>query len=207
MTTTYTFKAQAKSNAKRFLVSTCKLEDFNLYLTQHEGQWGTWLDSDGAPVLAATAVTPAAAELPPLPEGVTAGDPAYAIHSKDGMDVDDTGTAADYVEPTTAAPSPAAFAAFAASQLTAEPAPVVTAPAPAPAASGIKIQKERETRNGVQRQSPGSIGDNLWLLYDTIGATCTLPQARAIAAVHGYNPTSAAISLYRWRHFNGYTGK
>jgi hypothetical protein len=47
-----TFKPQAKSNAKRFLINTCKVVESNIeaYLTQVDGQWGTWVGEDGKAV-------------------------------------------------------------------------------------------------------------------------------------------------------------
>lgn len=182
----YTFKSNSsKSNAKRFLVQTCKLEAFEQYLTQNaEGQWGTWLDGNGKPVTvgergALGAAAPAPAPAPEPEEPVQAPSPAAS-----------------------------AFGAFAVAQLTAAPAPAPSpAPAPAGATTGMKIQKDRETRNGVQLKSEGSVGAKLFALYDAVGPDCTLAQARAVAEVHGLSPTSAAIGLYMWRKFHGYSGK
>lgn len=187
----HTFKAQAKSNAKRFLVQTAKVDNFEDYLTQHEGSWGCWLDADGKPVPAHM-----------LPS-TTETDPAASV-----------GNVMQPVAEPAPCPQAAAFVSFALSQLTAEPAP---APAPAaeeeakPAAragatstTGLKIEKDREERNGVVRQSKGSVGDQLWALYDSIGKDCTLLQAKAMAEAHGLSVTSAAIALYRWRKFHGY---
>jgi len=48
----FTFKPQAKSNAKRFLVKTNKVaeSDVTLYITEFNGQWGTYIDAEGKPV-------------------------------------------------------------------------------------------------------------------------------------------------------------
>lgn len=48
----FKFKPQAKSNAKRFLVKTCKIDEANVgeYLTQADGEWGTYVDGSGQPV-------------------------------------------------------------------------------------------------------------------------------------------------------------
>lgn len=201
----FTFKAQAKSNAKRFLVTTCKIENFQDYLTQHEGQWGTWVE-DGQPVPFAYVVG----------TGAPAGEPGDAAP-------------AEQVE-TAPVASSTAFGAFAASQLaghanevtataaqvaaTAKPSaeepedePAPTARAGATSTTGRKIQKDRPEQNGIKRQSAGSVGDRLWSLFDSIGKDCTLMQAKAMAEAHGLSTTSAAIALYRWRKFNGYTGK
>lgn len=209
----YTFKAQDKSNAKRFLVKTCKLENFDDYLTQHDGSWGTWLDANGKPAPAATVAgaerTIAADTLP------TAADVQAVVNA--------TATDANEADPTVGSPAPgpveageglsaSAFGAFALSQLAPVPAP---APAPAPdttkpartrevtSTTGLRIQKDRPMHNGVQRQSAGSVGDQLWALYDKAGPEVTLPQAKALAAAAGLSQTSAAIALYNWRRFNG----
>lgn len=206
----FTFKAQDKSNAKRFLVKTCKLENFEQYLTQHAGSWGTWLNADGAPVLAAQALEGVFAEVvvaaPPAPvaapapvEAAPAPAPAPAPADED-----------DHVETTAPAPSASAFGAFALSQLgaTAQPDPVDTGTKAsregATSTTGLKIEKDRPLVNGVQRQSKGSVGDRLWALYDSIGEGCTLLQAKAMAEAHGLSTTSAAIALYRWRKYNGF---
>lgn len=192
----FTFKAQDKSNAKRFLVKTCKLENFDAYLTQHEGKWGTYLDEAGVPVpfakvygvaAAAQCAQQAAEEQAPAP---TEAPAPVEVEEVPG-------------------PGASAFGAFAVSQLTAEPQP---APADAPKATregatsttGLKIEKDRPVVNGVQRQSKGSVGDRLWALYDSIGEGCTLLQAKAMAEAHGLSTTSAAIALYRWRKYNGF---
>jgi hypothetical protein len=72
--------------------------------------------------------------------------------------------------------------------------------------SGVRIQADREMRNGVQRQSPGTVGATLWNIFDAIGAGCSLAQARVAAAAAAINPTTANIHYYRWRQFNGHTG-
>lgn len=229
----YKFKPQAKQNAKRFLVKTCKLENFEEFLCQDgDGQWGCYLDEAGKPVEHATVVTriQAAAEetcAPADPEAVAA-DMAQAMEAINTQ-IDEALASSQVEEPAEAetvdhaepaqedpaeapAPAAAAFGAFAVAQLTAAaPAPTEEAAKPrrdgATSTTGLKIERDREIRNGVQRQSKGSIGDTLWCMYDAIGPQCTLAQARAAAEAAGFNKTSGAISLYRWRRFNGYTGK
>lgn len=215
----FTFKAQDKSNAKRFLVKTCKLENFEAYLTQHAGSWGTWLGADGKPVEAAKAVegtfaTMVVAAPAPAPvERAIAADvlPTEAdLHAMAQVGVEQAQEEETHDE--APAPSASAFGAFALSQLTAEPQPDPVADPAAPKASregatsttGLKIEKDRPFVNGVQRQSKGSVGDRLWALYDSIGEGCTLLQAKAMAEAHGLSTTSAAIALYRWRKYNGF---
>lgn len=203
----YTFKAQAKQNAKRFLTNTCKVENVEAYLTQHAGSWGTWLNAEGAPVPAAVAMqgvfeslvvaapavvaTVAAADLP-----TEADVAALAPQGEDKADE-------------TAAPAPSAFGAFAMSQLTASSNAAAAAAPARPAregatpTAGLRIQKDRPAQNGIRRQSAGSVGDKLWSLYDAAGHAVTLEQAKALAVEAGLSATSAAIALYNWRKFHG----
>lgn len=181
----YTFKAQAKSNAKRFLVQTAKVADFEKYLTQHEEQWGCWLDASGRPVAAALAESQNAFEAKVAKEAQT----DEQLPEDDGPIVADP------------------FGAFAVSQLAGDGSHKVT-PAARPASStGLRIQKDRPEQNGVRRQSSGSVGDRLWAIYDAAGADITLEQAKAAAIAAGLSPTSAAIALYNWRKFNGIAPK
>lgn len=208
---TYTFKAQAKSNAKRFLVQTCKLEAFNLYLTEHDGSWGCWLDSDGKPVLAS--------------------DAAAARHAAEAASVEVYGTQGSEapVEMHGSAPSlevqgGSAFGAFAASQLGREDNSVTaaaalvaaTARAPededAPAASSSSvIEKNREERNGVKRPSAGTVCARVWLFAELLtqhmGTGMTLALLVSTATENGINEATARTQYARWRKFNGITGR
>lgn len=212
--TPFTFKAQAKSNAKRFLTVTCKLDNFEDYLTQDgDGQWGTYM-RDGKPVPHAEVKAEMEGKIAALADEVrTIGDapapvetpapaPAPATLEEEVAAIAGADTAA------------AAFGALAFGQLT---APTNTTPAQptntgttrnaaregATPTSGLKIQRDRPEQNGIRRQSAGSVGDKLWALYDKIGPTCTLEQAKQAAADAGLSTTSAAIALYNWRRFNG----
>lgn len=199
----FTFKANSsKSNAKRFLTQTAKVADFEQYLTQHANQWGTWLDAEGKPVPSAQAV-----------EGVFA---AAKVDAPVAAALPADATAADTQEDDTPAPGPSAsaFAAFALGQLAGnkDEAAQAATPAPAPRASsregatptaGLKIQKDRPMQNGIRRQSAGSVGDQLWALYDAAGPDLSLEHAKNLAAGAGLSTTSAAIALYNWRKFHG----
>jgi hypothetical protein len=209
--TPFTFKAQAKSNAKRFLVQTCKLENFEDYLTQDgDGQWGTYM-RDGAPVPHATVRGEMEAKVAALAAEVASIAPAPAAPVPAPAPASLEEEVALIAGNDTAA---AAFGALAFGQLTAStnttPAPVAGTTAPRSAAregatptSGLKIQRDRPEQNGIRRQSAGSVGDKLWALYDKIGPTCTLEQAKQAATDAGLSTTSAAIALYNWRKFNG----
>lgn len=188
----YTFKAQAKSNAKRFLVQTAKVDNFEEYLTQDgDGNWGTYLDETGKPAKFADVLAAIEARKEETCAPAPAPSPASATE-----------------EP---APFPDAFGAFAVAQLTAASPtlPAATPSAARPAregatpTAGLKIQKDRPEQNGIRRQSAGSVGDKLWALYDQAGPEVTLEQAKALAEAAGLSKTSAAIALYNWRKFHG----
>lgn len=210
----YTFKSQEKSNAKRFLVKTAKVENFEEYLTQDsEGNWGTYLDQAGKPVKAAAvaaweSIATAAAVLPTEEEAVALAGSADEVHS---FDADDE-PAEPLNDPRQSDPFSQAFGALAMSQLTApsNTAPIVSAPKAnregATTTAGLRIQKDRPERNGVRRKSAGTVGDKLFALYDKAGHGVTLAQAKALAEEAGLSTTSAVIALYSWRKFNGITG-
>lgn len=202
----FTFKAQAKSNAKRFLVATCKVENFEDYLTQDgDGNWGTYMQ-DGKPVPHATVRGEMEGKIAALAAEVDAALPAAPAAAA----VVEQAADAPAEEETNVAPAPSAsaFGAFALGQLTASAAaaPQPTARAQREGATptaGLKIQKDRPMQNGMRRQSAGSVGDKLWALFDAAGPAVTLEQAKALATDAGLSPTSAAIALYNWRKFNG----
>lgn len=70
----------------------------------------------------------------------------------------------------------------------------------------LKLQKERETRNGVTRHSDGTIGAEIWAYYDAHPKTVSA-DIPAIAEEHGWKELSCRASLYHWRKFMGLTGK
>jgi len=88
--------------------------------------------------------------------------------------------------------------------------PVVDKPKPARATSGssngLKIEKDRETQNGVTRPSIGGKCRGVWDMLDSIGADATAKQARE-AAVGKFDKTTTMVQFYRWRKFNGISGK
>ncbi len=86
----YTFKPQAKSNAKRFLVATCKVDaaDVGQYLAQNaDGEWGTYLGEDGKPVRHQLVYAEKRAAEGMAPAGVAGNDPdALAFDPVNGTD-------------------------------------------------------------------------------------------------------------------------
>jgi hypothetical protein len=77
--------------------------------------------------------------------------------------------------------------------------------------TGLKIQKDREEKNGVKRPSEGGKCATLWALFDTMhsekGMVPTPKPAKDRSAVIGMDPTTTQVQLYRWREFMGFKGK
>jgi len=73
--------------------------------------------------------------------------------------------------------------------------------------TGLKIEQNREERNGVKRPSAGGKCRQVWDALDANRAsTKTLPTvatAKQIATEQGWNVSNAAIEFYQWRKFNG----
>jgi len=88
--------------------------------------------------------------------------------------------------------------------------PVVDKPKPARAPSGtsngLKIEANRETRNGVTRPSIGGKCRGVWDMLDGIGTNATAKQARE-AAVGRFDKTTTMVQFYKWRKFNGIEGR
>lgn len=90
-----------------------------------------------------------------------------------------------------------------------------TAPAPdGHTGTGLKIEKNREERNGVKRPSAGGKCRAIWDTLDAYvadpdneGQQPTSKIVKAIAEEEGWNPTNAMIEFYNWRKFNGVTGR
>lgn len=76
---------------------------------------------------------------------------------------------------------------------------------------GIKIQKNREERNGVKRPSEGGKCAQLWSLFDAMygekGIVPTPKPAKERSAELGLDPVTTTVQLYRWREFMGFKGK
>jgi hypothetical protein len=86
--------------------------------------------------------------------------------------------------------------------------------APAPKAAtgtGLKIEKDREERNGVKRPSAGGKCRAIWDALDAVVASTgnqpTSQLVKGLAAEQGWNPSNASIEFYQWRKFNGIKGR
>lgn len=88
-------------------------------------------------------------------------------------------------------------------------APTAPKPARAPSgtSNGLKIEANRETRNGVTRPSAGGKCRAVWDMLDGIGKAATAKQARERAATNGFDKTTTMVQFYKWRKFQGIEGR
>ena len=84
--------------------------------------------------------------------------------------------------------------------------PVVVA---APKAATVrKIQADREERHCVKRPSDGTICARIWAWCDDQRAISNVPSAKALrAALTDVDNTTCTVQFYRWRKFNGISGR
>lgn len=76
--------------------------------------------------------------------------------------------------------------------------------------SGLKIEKDREERNGIKRPSVGGTCRAVWDALDAAVAEGKTPSAKdvkAMAEANGWNLNNASIEFYQWRKFNGIRGR
>jgi hypothetical protein len=89
--------------------------------------------------------------------------------------------------------------------------PEVPAPVGTGTGAGLKIEKDREERNGIKRPSIGGKCRAVWDACDafaeTNGDDPTAKDVKDMAAANGWNPNNASIEFYQWRKFNGITGR
>lgn len=83
--------------------------------------------------------------------------------------------------------------------------------APAPVGTGVKIEKNREERNGVKRPSVGGMCRAVWDFCDAHqvaqGAAPAVKDVKAAAETNGWNANNASIEYYLWRKFMGIRGR
>ena len=78
------------------------------------------------------------------------------------------------------------------------------------ATSGLKIEKDREERNGVKRPSVGGMCRAVWDALDAMvaaGKSPTAKDVKALAEEKKWNANNASIEFYQWRKFNGIRGR
>ena len=68
--------------------------------------------------------------------------------------------------------------------------------------TGLKIEENREKRNGVTRPSAGGKCRAVWDALDDENELPSLKRVRELAILHGWNSANAVIELYHWRKFN-----
>lgn len=80
-----------------------------------------------------------------------------------------------------------------------------------PTGTGLRIEKDREERNGVKRPSIGGKCRAIWDALDAVVASTgnqpTSQLVKGLAAEQGWNPSNASIEFYQWRKFNGIKGR
>lgn len=80
-----------------------------------------------------------------------------------------------------------------------------------PTGTGLKIEKDREERNGVKRPSAGGKCRAIWDYLDAYVAQAgTQPTSQTVkeaAAQLAWNPSNASIEFYQWRKFHGIKGR
>lgn len=70
--------------------------------------------------------------------------------------------------------------------------------------SGVKIEKNREQRNGIKKPSAGGKCRLVWDALDILASKdlATLKEIKAVAEASGWNVNNATIEFYNWRKFN-----
>jgi hypothetical protein len=72
--------------------------------------------------------------------------------------------------------------------------------------TGVKIQKDREERNGVKRPSVGTICNAIWTeldkLYAANKATPSFKDLKALQDKHNWQRNTAVTQYQRWKEFN-----
>lgn len=78
---------------------------------------------------------------------------------------------------------------------------------PSGSSNGLKIEQNRETQNGVTRPSIGGKCRAVWDGLDAEGTDTTAKRARELADANGWDRTTTMVQFYKWRKFNGVTGR
>jgi len=77
--------------------------------------------------------------------------------------------------------------------------------------TGVKIEKDREERNGIKRPSAGGKCRAIWDALDAYQVeekeVPTADVVRELAKDEGWNSNNAMIEFYQWRKFHGINGR
>ena len=73
--------------------------------------------------------------------------------------------------------------------------------------TGVAIEKQRETRNGVSRPSAGGKCRAVWDGLDAEGLDTSAKRARELADANGWDRTTTMVQFYKWRKFHGIKGR
>ncbi len=90
------------------------------------------------------------------------------------------------------------------------PQPVPVAGAARLTSKGVKIERDRPEANGVRMPSAGTACRAVWDYCTSqveAGAPPTAKTVKAHADASGWNTNNASIEFYRWRTFNGISGR
>lgn len=210
---TTTFKSYSeKSKARRALVQVYGIskENADTWLMVVDGKNGFHL-KDGVPYLpdADEGVAQQFGEERTVPAAVLPTETEVQALAPQAEDTPDEAPA----------PAASAFAGFAMSQLCAAAGAALAAaekPSAATETQGLRIEKNREERNGVKMRSTGGACRQVWdalqsmMLHDEATGVASIPTVadiKKLATEKGWNVNNASIEYYQWRKFNGITGR
>lgn len=76
--------------------------------------------------------------------------------------------------------------------------------------TGIKIEKNREERNGMTRPSIGGVCREIWDACDELyvdGKVPSLKEMKKVADAKGWSHVTTSVQYYQWRKFHGVRGR
>lgn len=86
--------------------------------------------------------------------------------------------------------------------------PFVAPVAPAKGKKERAVRVPQPEQNGVKRPKSGTICAQIWDWCDAQDAAGTRPEAKALrAALPALDDTTKTVQFYRWRKFNGISGR
>jgi hypothetical protein len=220
MTVNFFHAYSEKSKARRALVQVYKVakDVTEIYICQGEDKrWGFYLDPMGNPYPARMAANENAAEQ--AIAQTLAAETQAATEEKQPPVEEET----DHVDHMVGTSSASALGSFALAQLTQNN---VESQVQQPEAkdttrrtqrvAGVKIERQREERNGIKMPSAGGMCRAVWdeltsLLRHNeesgLADVPTLAAIKKIAEEKGWNVNNASIEYYQWRRFHGIVGR